>query len=60
MSFFPDKHDFYQFYKVFFLIKQFILTLNIKLLISILLHYSYKKNEVIAKRHFKHQISTCV
>jgi len=26
-----------------FLIKQFISTLNIKLLISIILHYSYKK-----------------
>jgi len=48
MSFFRIKRDFYQFYKVF-LTKQFILTLNIKLLISILLHYSYKNNEIIAK-----------
>jgi len=43
MSFFQIKCDFYQIYNVFFLIKQFISTLNIKLLISISLHYSYKK-----------------
>ena len=57
---FPEKCNFYQFYKVLFLIKQFISTLNIKL-ISIILHYSYKNNnEVIAKGHFKQQNSTCV
>jgi len=44
MSFFQIKCDFYQFYKVFFLIKLFMSTLHIKLLISISLHYSYKIN----------------
>ena len=44
-----------------FLIKQFISTLNIKLLFSILLHYSYKKtHEVVAKWYLKQQNSTFV
>ena len=52
------KCDFYQFYKVFFfIIKLFISTLNIKLLISILLHYSYKKTiKLLPKDTFNSKI----
>jgi len=40
---------------------EFISTLTITLLISIVLHYSYKKNnKVVVNGHFKQQNSTCV
>jgi len=60
--FFRIKCDLYQFYKVLFFIKQVLSTLNIKLLISIILHYSYKKtiNLLPKDTYFKQQNSTCV